>query len=290
MSFYGLTMQYIKIVNWQKYQHYKNRRPPWIKLYSKLLRKYEFICLQDDSKLLLIFLWLLASTIEEDNPLIPSDILYLKQQLPFKGKIDLQPLVNAGFIEMVADCKQNDSNLPQTEAPYARARIETETEKNNIYIKSENGKTKSIPQYTLPDVLGAAVLVGIPDKEAEKFYHHYHRQGWLLGNGMPIENLSSALVCWRNSGYKFDSKSQITGNGKSLAKPKPVEVPEECIIDHKPTKVFQRTKQGIQIFLCEECRKALNSTGIKYWANRNIMALEKTILEAKAKLGRTEHE
>lgn len=132
-------MQYIKIVNWQKYQHYKNRRPPWIKLYSKLLRKYEFICLQDDSKLLLIFLWLLASTVEEDDPVIPADLDYLKQQLPIKAKIDLQPLIEAGFIEVLAICKQNDSNLPQTEAPYTET--ETETEEK----RKEKNKSRASP-------------------------------------------------------------------------------------------------------------------------------------------------
>mgnify|MGYP001592758920 CR=1 FL=1 len=130
-------MQYIHIINWQKYQHYKNRRPPWIKLYSKLLRKYEFLCLQDDSKLLLIFLWLLASTIEQDDPLIPSDVSYLKQQLPLKGKINLQPLVQQGFIELIAGCKQNDSNLPQIEAPYTETETETEKKRKETELRKE---------------------------------------------------------------------------------------------------------------------------------------------------------
>ena len=115
-------MQYIKIVNWKKYQHYKDRHPPWIKLYSRLLRKYEFVCLQDDSKLLLICLWLFASTVEQDTPLIPADTDFLSKQLPIRSKIDLQPLIESGFIELIADCKQSDSNLRQIEAP------ETETE------------------------------------------------------------------------------------------------------------------------------------------------------------------
>jgi len=92
--------------------------------------------LQDDSKLLLIFLWLLASTIEEDDPIIPGDMLYLKQQLPIKKNIDLQPLVNAGFIELLADCKHIASNLPQIEA----SDTETETEKNRKEKEIEKKK------------------------------------------------------------------------------------------------------------------------------------------------------
>lgn len=29
-----MSRRYIRIVNWDRYQHYKNRRPPWIKLYT----------------------------------------------------------------------------------------------------------------------------------------------------------------------------------------------------------------------------------------------------------------
>lgn len=31
---------YISLTNWEKYQHYKNRRPPWVKFYTDLLHPY----------------------------------------------------------------------------------------------------------------------------------------------------------------------------------------------------------------------------------------------------------
>ena len=127
-------MPQIRINNWFKYQHYKNRRPPWIKLYNKLLRKPEFICLQDDSKLLLMLLWLFASTIEDKEPLILGDEKYLKKVLPFNGKVNLQPLIKAGFIEMIADCYQNDSNLRQKTLPETD---NTETETDNTETETE---------------------------------------------------------------------------------------------------------------------------------------------------------
>ena len=102
-------MDYFKIVNWKKYKHYTNRRPPWIKLYNKLLRKYEFVCLHDDSKLLLLLLWLLASEFDQDDPIIPANDNYLSKQLPIDSeKIKLQPLISAGFIEL---CEQDDSKV-----------------------------------------------------------------------------------------------------------------------------------------------------------------------------------
>ena len=106
-------MTYIKVVNFEKYQHYdpKKRRPPWIKLYNSLLDDYEFGCLQDASKMLAIGLWLLASRC---NNKIPCDPKWISEQLHLTEKVDLECLVSAGFItisgdasNMLATCKQN---------------------------------------------------------------------------------------------------------------------------------------------------------------------------------------
>ena len=47
--------------NWDDFQHYKERRPVWIKLHKNLLDDYEFHCLPVASKALAPLLWLLAS-------------------------------------------------------------------------------------------------------------------------------------------------------------------------------------------------------------------------------------
>ena len=65
-------MQTLSIKNWEKFQHYKDRNPPSIKLNRDLLRDYEFACLQDASKLLLIELWLLASQLDNKIPNDPK--------------------------------------------------------------------------------------------------------------------------------------------------------------------------------------------------------------------------
>ena len=58
------SMNYLRVNNWKKFQHYKDRNPPWIKLHRDLLRDYDFICLQDASKMQLILIWLLASQMD----------------------------------------------------------------------------------------------------------------------------------------------------------------------------------------------------------------------------------
>ena len=111
-------MDYIEIVNWDEFQHYKERDPPWIKLYNAVLNKYEFRCLHDDSKLLLFALWLIASRTKNKTP---YDLNYIKEQSgvhkrPTSDRI--QELIAAEFIVLrqidstvIAPCAQIDSDV-----------------------------------------------------------------------------------------------------------------------------------------------------------------------------------
>jgi hypothetical protein len=93
-------MEYISIKNWEKYQHYANRNPPWIKLYHALLDDYDYGRLSDENKLLyLTFLMLAAKT---DNN-IPCDVEWIKHKSMIKGKINLDFLLTCGFIYKTGD-------------------------------------------------------------------------------------------------------------------------------------------------------------------------------------------
>lgn len=123
-------MDYLEVRNWDKFQHYKHRNPPWIKLHNDMLRNYEYLCLQDASKLLLTHLWMLASLM--DNK-IPNDKQYLKSQTGIKGSVDCKELISKGFIMLLADCKQDASKLhtnaiTETEKRQSKSRDREETE------------------------------------------------------------------------------------------------------------------------------------------------------------------
>jgi hypothetical protein len=51
----------LRIKNWDRFQHYRDRKPQWIKLYKDLLDDIEWHRLDGDSAKLLVNLWLLAS-------------------------------------------------------------------------------------------------------------------------------------------------------------------------------------------------------------------------------------
>ncbi len=146
-------MKVIKIKNWEKHQHYKDRRPPWIKLHVELLDDYNYIRLHDDSKLLLIHLWLLASKV--DN-CIPYDLDYLTKKLPIKVKeSSLKDLEEQGFILVasgsLSSCKQFD--MPETEAE-----AETEAEQPEVFALSESPNTETTKYH----------------KQAEEILQHFN--------------------------------------------------------------------------------------------------------------------
>ncbi len=90
-------MQFFNVKNWGSLQHYKDRAPPWIKLYNHLLDDYEFACLQDASKLHLVLIWLLAS---RNSNRLPFNDKWIKQRIGVDSKVDLEELVASGFIEV----------------------------------------------------------------------------------------------------------------------------------------------------------------------------------------------
>ena len=59
----------MKIKNWTKFQHFKDRRPPWVKLYRDILDDIEWHELDPLAAKVLVMLWLIAS---EDDGRIPN--------------------------------------------------------------------------------------------------------------------------------------------------------------------------------------------------------------------------
>lgn len=133
--------QFFKVKNYDKFQHYRDRTPPWIKLYNELLDDYDFGCLPDASKMHLVAIWLLAS--RSDNHL-PRDPVWIAKRINATEPVDLDRIEAAGFIVTIQDdvpveqnasapqaerlTRERDTNLPEKEKkdrlePTPRARI-----------------------------------------------------------------------------------------------------------------------------------------------------------------------
>ncbi len=117
--------------NWKKFQHYKDRSPPWIKLHRDLLNDRAFMLLALASKALAPLLWLLACESEDGSFSADLDELEFRLRMPKTDiKRGLEGLLRAGFFEAasgaLAECLQPATSEREKEGETER---ETETEK-----------------------------------------------------------------------------------------------------------------------------------------------------------------
>jgi hypothetical protein len=104
--------------NWDVFQHYKDRCPPWIKLHRDLLNNRDFISLPLASKALAPMLWLLASESKDGVFDASTEELVFRLRLTESEVMDgIKPLINKGFFTIasgvLADRKQDA--IPETE-------------------------------------------------------------------------------------------------------------------------------------------------------------------------------
>jgi len=133
-----------RVKNWSKFQHYKNRNPPWIRLHVEILDDFkadgtenDFHALPDKDKLTLLLIWALASRY---NGVIPSiDPAWLAVKLGIDNP-STDAIIKAGFLIPVshasadasADASTDASNTLATQhgdcVPETETETETETE------------------------------------------------------------------------------------------------------------------------------------------------------------------
>jgi hypothetical protein len=121
--------RWILIPNWDKFQHYKQRDPPWIKLYRELLRKREWRDLSWADRGLLTTVWLMyadqrgelrvpdvinATAVDEELILTRST----KKAHHMRITRGLDRLNHAGFLVVVA----SRPSVSVSEELHARAR------------------------------------------------------------------------------------------------------------------------------------------------------------------------
>ena len=122
----------MKIKNWTKFQHFKDRRPPWVKLYRDILDDLEWHELDPLAAKVLVMLWLIAS---EDDGRIPDT-----KTLAFR--LRLTEVKTKEIVSKLSHwLEQDDINAIsigyQVDLPERETETETETE-----TKKEKNATK----------------------------------------------------------------------------------------------------------------------------------------------------
>lgn len=141
-----MSPTHFKVRNWEQFQHYKDRNPPWIKLHFALLASEDWVTLDDASKLLAVVCMLIAS---RNQGLVPNNPAYLKRVAYLDKLPKLKPLIDSGFLQ-----------IPQAKdsAAQADARPETETDTEKKEIMSERGsddQSKSRSTNSYPEAFEA---------------------------------------------------------------------------------------------------------------------------------------
>lgn len=185
-------MRLIEIMNWIKFQHYSNRRPPWIKLYNDLLENYNFRCLQDDSKLLLILLWMVKSRLEGD---IPDNEKYIRDITSFTGEYDLQPLIEYGFIKCYQDDSKMIASSNQNAIPETERETEIEREKETEKIAHSNNK-KRFTKPTIQELEEYSKSISF-NLDCQSFIDFYESKGWMVGKS-PMKDWRAAIRTWKS--------------------------------------------------------------------------------------------
>lgn len=144
----------IRPVGWEKFQHYRNRRPPWIKLHRETINSFAWTRLHIASKALAPSLWILAS--EANDGAIEAEIPELSWRFGMTESeivAGLKPLIDNGFFEcdsvMLADCEHDASKVLAREY-----RVQSTEERGERDIYNNNpSKALTVPVAPLPEVL-----------------------------------------------------------------------------------------------------------------------------------------
>jgi hypothetical protein len=140
----------MKIKNWSQFQHFKDRRPPWIKLYREILDDIEWHELDARSAKVLVMIWLIAS--ESDGCLPDTKKLAFRLRMTEKDTeaslIKLSHWLEQDDISVISEGYQDDAL--ETEK-------ERETEKETKTELSVEPQSVSLPVVEVP-VLGNKVF------------------------------------------------------------------------------------------------------------------------------------
>jgi hypothetical protein len=243
------------VKNFEKFQHYKDRAPPWIKLYNELLDDYEFGRLPDASKMHLIAIWLLAS---RSGNKIPYDSAWVARRINANTKVDLTLLACSGFIVVDQQLQEAGQDASNTLAYCNQdACLEGEGEKRKVEteeIAASPPKTRKKPARSLPDNFeispanhSHAKALGFSDSEIKREHQRFFMHA--KAKGLTYADWDAAEYNWITKGADFAGK-QPRGEG-GIADDGTIEVLDQIQLEawdaygvERNGKPYPRNKKG----------------------------------------------
>lgn len=171
--------------NWTRFQHYKDRCPPWIKLHKNILDDRQFMCLPLASKALAPLLWLLAS--ESKDGSFDADVNELSFRLRMSNSdivAGINPLIKKGFF---LDARTMLAPRLQVAVPETEAEGERE---------GEAKENTSAPIVAVSDIVtllspGRVTLVKPKEETDPMFFRFWEVYDYRVGK-------QKALKAWKS--------------------------------------------------------------------------------------------
>jgi hypothetical protein len=189
-----------RIRNWRRFQHYKDRNPPWIKLHREILSSLDWVVLDNDGRALAIACMVLAAGTEDGS--FDGDPDYVRRVGYFES-VDFNPLIACGFLEIegdASDCKQM----------LADACSSVSVSVSNSVSKKEGGAggTKRFIKPTQEQVQEYLDELGETRFTGQEFVDSNSSKGWVVGkNQTPMKDWKAAVNTWRRFRDKDDGKN-----------------------------------------------------------------------------------
>jgi hypothetical protein len=245
-----MSKDQLKVKNWEQFQHYRDRNPPWIKLHFALLASEDWVTLDDASKLLAVVCMLIAS---RNNGMVPNNPAYLKRVAYLDRVPKLKPLIDCGFLEIpqaaASVAQAHDSELQ------ADARPETETESENIDSLSETSSDQPLKK----------AKTAKPKKQYSEAFESF----WTSYPRTPTMSKSEAFREWQ----KLDGAEQASCAGAVSAYAAYLKTKPDLETVHACRFISQRRFEGFKSEPAAQVDEAV-------WDRRLNYAREKSLWDA----------
>ncbi len=285
-------MTVLRVKNWARFQHYRGRNPPWIRLYRSLLDDRAYRLLGPAAQAVLIDMWLLAS---ETNGEIPYD----PDELAFRTRRDRELVISAvlecisaGFLttygddisyasNMLASCKQDaskryivdSSQVPDQELPLddneAAKRLVTDDTVSSYEIELVETQPDDISYAS--NMLAGCKQVASADTELDL----YTEIGIVNTKGGSKElGLSPEIGEKRDRETELESTQSLLSNSRKKRKNRPEQLPRRPgkslsdIIEHLSHCLQQYADIAAERWNAEQLRRVMVELVFAYWAKR----------------------
>ncbi len=176
-------MKYLAVKNFDTFQHYRDRNPPWIKLYGALLVDLAFLELPEAAQAQLVKLWILASQI--GNPL-PNNPRLLSGKIGSTGKFHLAAIIASGFL---IPCNEFAST------PLAESAQESSA---SVCARNQRSEVEDVSDGKISDASLNALYLTIWSNKAVTERWGEQPNAYIQANAIGLyEALAEAGVDWR---------------------------------------------------------------------------------------------